>query len=159
MSAETNCRSGSRNQQIVGKPRPEFVLARDNDGNLIIEPNRLRLSACLIIHNNGYPFTHVLESLRPSADCDGMIIVDTGSRDATPPSPRNWEQRSFIGHGATISQPPEMCRSITPWVNGCSGWIRMTRCRKHAAENSEHWRTESMLQEFWVMSCSPSSGG
>jgi GT2 family glycosyltransferase/2-polyprenyl-3-methyl-5-hydroxy-6-metoxy-1,4-benzoquinol methylase/tetratricopeptide (TPR) repeat protein len=64
------------------KPRSEFVLTQDEDGNLLIQPNTVRLSGCLIVRNNESTIRPCLESLRPWVD--EMIVVDTGSTDATP---------------------------------------------------------------------------
>lgn len=64
------------------KPRPSFLLDQDEDGNLILEPNTIRLSGCLIVRNNETTIRPCLESLKPWVD--ELIVVDTGSTDATP---------------------------------------------------------------------------
>ncbi|MBX3436539.1 MAG: glycosyltransferase [Planctomycetaceae bacterium] len=65
-----------------GAPRPAVILAQDADGNLIIAPNSVRLSGCLIVRDNETTIRACLESLKPWVD--ELIVVDTGSTDATP---------------------------------------------------------------------------
>jgi len=58
------------------------MLNQDDHGNLLIQPNTIKLSGCLIVRNNDNTIRACLESLRPWVD--EMIVVDTGSTDSTP---------------------------------------------------------------------------
>lgn len=53
-----------------------------NGRGLRLVPNRIRLSLCMIVRDNERTILPCLESIRPFVD--EMIVVDTGSRDATP---------------------------------------------------------------------------
>jgi len=62
--------------------RPQFLLDVDANGALLLQPNTIKLSACLIVRDNQHTIRLCLESLRPWVD--EIVVVDTGSLDATP---------------------------------------------------------------------------
>ncbi|MES2792484.1 MAG: glycosyltransferase [Planctomycetota bacterium] len=62
--------------------RPQFLLDVDETGELLLQPNQVKLSACLIVRDNEQTIRPCLESLRPWVD--EIVIVDTGSLDRTP---------------------------------------------------------------------------
>ena len=59
-----------------------FQVKSSEDGGLLLEPVRLGLSACLIVRDNANTIRACLGSLRPWVD--ELVVVDTGSKDATP---------------------------------------------------------------------------
>ncbi|MFO1045208.1 MAG: glycosyltransferase [Planctomycetaceae bacterium] len=54
----------------------------EGGGLRLVPPNRPRLSLCMIVRDNEHTIRPCLESIRPWVD--EMIVVDTGSHDATP---------------------------------------------------------------------------
>ena len=65
-----------------GKARPRFLARRVEEPGLFLEPNTVRLSVCLIVRDNETTIGPCLESIRPWVD--EIVVVDTGSADATP---------------------------------------------------------------------------
>jgi len=59
-----------------------FLLEANENGELLLKPNPIKLSACLIVRDNESTIRPCLESLRPWVD--ELIVVDTGSKDRTP---------------------------------------------------------------------------
>ena len=59
-----------------------FSMRQAAGGGLLLVPVRLRLALCMIVRNNEGTIRACLESIRPWVD--EMIVVDTGSTDATP---------------------------------------------------------------------------
>ncbi len=66
---------------ILGKPKPLLTLEPTSQG-LKLQPNQIRLSACLIVRDNEHTIRPCLETLKPWVD--EIVVVDTGSQDATP---------------------------------------------------------------------------
>ncbi|MCA8990767.1 MAG: glycosyltransferase [Planctomycetaceae bacterium] len=66
----------------VGTSRPRFHLDETDGCLLKLRENRVQLSACLIVRNNECTIGPCLESLVRWVD--EIVIVDTGSDDATP---------------------------------------------------------------------------
>ena len=75
------------------RPRPNFVAARADDGSLRLEPNRIRLSLCMIVRDNAATIRPCLESIQPWVD--EMVVVDTGSIDETPTICEEFGARVF----------------------------------------------------------------
>ncbi|WP_437193296.1 glycosyltransferase [Planctomicrobium sp. SH527] len=69
-----------RRPQRVGCPH--FLLEANDAGELLLQPNPIKLSACLIVRDNEQTIRPCLESLGPWVD--ELIVVDTGSQDRTP---------------------------------------------------------------------------
>lgn len=63
-------------------PTPTFTITEAPGGGLLLTPFKPRLSLCMIVRNNETTIRPCLESIRPWVD--EMIVVDTGSTDATP---------------------------------------------------------------------------
>lgn len=61
---------------------PRFLTAGTLEEGLRLVPNTMQLSACLIVRNNETTIRPCLESIRPWVD--EIVVVDTGSTDATP---------------------------------------------------------------------------
>lgn len=61
---------------------PRFLLSGSPEDGLRLVPNTMQLSACLIVKNNESTIRPCLESIRPWVD--EIVVVDTGSTDATP---------------------------------------------------------------------------
>ncbi len=61
---------------------PSFAIAEAPGGGLLLAPFKPQLSLCMIVRNNETTIRPCLESIRPWVD--EMIVVDTGSTDATP---------------------------------------------------------------------------
>lgn len=73
----------SDSPRIAMSQRPRFRLAQASEGGLLLEAtDRPRLSLCMIVRNNEETIRPCLESIRRWVD--EMIILDTGSTDATP---------------------------------------------------------------------------
>lgn len=68
-------------QVTLGKDRPLFTVEQTAQG-LKLQPNQIRLSACLIVRDNEETIRPCLETLKPWVD--EIVVVDTGSQDATP---------------------------------------------------------------------------
>ncbi|MCA9046109.1 MAG: glycosyltransferase, partial [Planctomycetaceae bacterium] len=66
----------------VRTSRPRFHLDETDGGLLKLRENRVHLSACLIVRNNERTIGPCLESL--ARWVDEVVVVDTGSDDATP---------------------------------------------------------------------------
>ncbi|QDU39660.1 SPBc2 prophage-derived glycosyltransferase SunS [Maioricimonas rarisocia] len=64
-------------------PRPDYIIddRSDREDGLRLRPNTVRVSACLIVRDNESTIRPCLESLRPWVD--EIVVVDTGSQDAT----------------------------------------------------------------------------
>ena len=62
--------------------RPEFLLEMNDEGDLLLKPNGIQLSASLIVRDNEQTIRPCLESLLPWMD--EVVVVDTGSLDRTP---------------------------------------------------------------------------
>lgn len=71
----------ARASQPVDKGKPRFGIRRAEGGGLLLVPI-CRLSLCMIVRDNEQTIGPCLESIRPWVD--EMIVVDTGSTDATP---------------------------------------------------------------------------
>lgn len=67
-------------REPIERSRP-FEIA-EGGGFLLTPATRPRLSLCMIVRNNEHTIRPCLESIRPWVD--EMIVVDTGSTDATP---------------------------------------------------------------------------
>lgn len=67
---------------IPPAPRPRFRAVAAEGGGLLLEPVAPRLSLCMIVRNNADTIRPCLESIRPWVD--EMLVIDTGSTDATP---------------------------------------------------------------------------
>ena len=64
-------------------PGQKFAIREAEEGGLLLVPaSRPQLSLCMIVRNNQATIGPCLESIRPWVD--EMIVVDTGSTDATP---------------------------------------------------------------------------
>ncbi|WP_437187875.1 glycosyltransferase [Planctomicrobium sp. SH668] len=67
----------------LGSPvRPKFLFDVTDGGELLLKPNNVKLSACLIVRDNARTIRPCLDSLLPWMD--EIVVVDTGSLDATP---------------------------------------------------------------------------
>jgi len=64
------------------KDRSSLSTRVGGDGGLVLIPQAMRLSACLIVRDNESTIRPCLESIRPWVD--ELIVVDTGSIDQTP---------------------------------------------------------------------------
>ena len=64
------------------RPRSPWILHNSKDEGLLLQPNRTRLSLCMIVRDNERTIRPCLESIRPWVD--EMVVVDTGSTDRTP---------------------------------------------------------------------------
>ena len=62
--------------------RPEFLLEMNDEGDLLLQPNDIKLSACLIVRDNEQTIRPCLESLLPWMD--EVVVIDTGSLGRTP---------------------------------------------------------------------------
>ncbi|MCA9090879.1 MAG: glycosyltransferase [Planctomycetaceae bacterium] len=62
--------------------RPQFLFDVNDSGDLLLRPNTVKLSGCLIVRDNEHTIRPCLESLRPWVD--EIVVVDTGSLDRTP---------------------------------------------------------------------------
>ena len=62
--------------------RPQFLFDVNDGGELLLRPNTVRLSGCLIVRDNEDTIRPCIESLRPWVD--EIVVVDTGSLDRTP---------------------------------------------------------------------------
>lgn len=69
-------------QWLPRERKPAYALRMAPGGGLVLAPPRILLSACLIVRNNERTIRACLESLRACAD--EIVVVDTGSTDATP---------------------------------------------------------------------------
>ncbi|TWT43066.1 SPBc2 prophage-derived glycosyltransferase SunS [Thalassoglobus neptunius] len=74
-------------------PRPEFLCDVDESEALLLKENRVQLSACLIVRNNESTIHPCLESLVRWVD--EIVVVDTGSTDATPEICRAYGARVY----------------------------------------------------------------
>ena len=78
-------------------PRPSniqrFHLTSSPTGGLLLQPNHVRLSVCLIVRDNETTIGAALESIRPYVD--EIVVVDTGSKDRTPEICRQYGVRPF----------------------------------------------------------------
>src|SRR5262249_30200154 len=63
-------------------PSAACRLRKAASGGLILEPTELLLSLCMIVRDNARTLAAALTSIRPWVD--EMVVVDTGSTDATP---------------------------------------------------------------------------
>lgn len=79
--------------QVPGRRRPQFMIERDAAEDLLLQPNTLKLSVCLIVRDNERTIRPCLESVRPWVD--EMVVVDTGSVDRTPEICRELGARVF----------------------------------------------------------------
>ncbi|REK31796.1 MAG: glycosyltransferase, partial [Planctomycetota bacterium] len=66
----------------AGKPRPRHTIEAAAGGGLLLRPNTIGLSVCLIVRDNEQTIGPCLESIKPWVD--EMVVVDTGSNDRTP---------------------------------------------------------------------------
>jgi len=64
----------------LGKRRSQFTL-ESTSGGLKLQPNTIKLSACLIVRDNENTIRPCLESIKPWVD--EIVVVDTGSKDQT----------------------------------------------------------------------------
>lgn len=64
------------------KPGGEWRLEEAPGGGLLLKPNIIRLSLCMIVRDNADTIGPCLDSIKPWVD--EMIVVDTGSKDNTP---------------------------------------------------------------------------
>lgn len=63
-------------------PKRRFTVKRADEGGLLLEPlHAPRLSLCMIVRNNENTIGPCISSIRPWVD--EMIVIDTGSTDAT----------------------------------------------------------------------------
>lgn len=82
------------------------------------------ISLCMIVKNEESVLARCLDSVRGIAD--EIILVDTGSTDATKDVAAAIPTRYSILSGWTISRPPATSRSATPaWITAC-GWTQTT---------------------------------
>lgn len=63
-------------------PASPFHATQVPDGGLLLQPTQPKLSLCMIVRDNETTIGPCLESIRPWVD--EMIVIDTGSTDATP---------------------------------------------------------------------------
>lgn len=77
---------------LLGTPRPQLILESTESG-LKLQANTIKLSACLIVRNNEDTIRPCLDSVKPWVD--EMVVVDTGSTDATPDICRELGARVF----------------------------------------------------------------
>jgi GT2 family glycosyltransferase/tetratricopeptide (TPR) repeat protein/2-polyprenyl-3-methyl-5-hydroxy-6-metoxy-1,4-benzoquinol methylase len=61
---------------------PRFAIKKSNEGCLQLQREKLVLSLCMIVRDNENTIEACLKSIKPWVD--EMIVVDTGSQDATP---------------------------------------------------------------------------
>lgn len=73
--------------------RSRFALGVPRADGLVLTPNTVRLSACLIVRDNERTISACLESIRPWVD--EVVVVDTGSCDRTPQLCRELGARVF----------------------------------------------------------------
>ena len=69
-------------------PSPRFELEASSEPGLRIRLARPRVSLCMIVRDSAATLAACLKSIRPWVD--EMIVVDTGSRDATPEIARSY---------------------------------------------------------------------
>lgn len=72
---------------------PAFLLSDNGAGELLLQPNTIRLSVCLIVRDNARTIRPCLESIAPWVD--EIVVVDTGSLDETPDICRELCARVF----------------------------------------------------------------
>jgi GT2 family glycosyltransferase/tetratricopeptide (TPR) repeat protein/SAM-dependent methyltransferase len=80
--AQTN---GAATDQIPGRTRlgrKDYGLRRVRRGGLLLVPEMVRLSLCMIVRDNARTIEACLKSIKPWVD--EIIVVDTGSTDETP---------------------------------------------------------------------------
>jgi O-antigen biosynthesis protein len=77
----------------VSRPRPQFVITQGTGDGLLLEPNQVKLSVCLIVRDNENTIRPCLESIRPWVD--EMVVIDTGSTDRTPTICEEFGARVF----------------------------------------------------------------
>ncbi|REK21699.1 MAG: glycosyltransferase, partial [Planctomycetota bacterium] len=65
----------------AGKPRPRHTIEAAAGGGLLLRPNTIGLSVCLIVRDNEQTIGPCLESIKPWVD--EIVVVDTGSEDRT----------------------------------------------------------------------------
>jgi len=81
-SAFSNSSSAEEEIPRGSSCRPQYLFDVNDEGELLLKPNNVKLSACLIVRDNEQTIRPCLESLRPWVD--EIVVVDTGSLDATP---------------------------------------------------------------------------
>ncbi len=74
--------TASADDSVGVASRQSFRIEEAPGGGLLLGSRPLRLSLCMIVRNNETTIRPCLESIRPWVD--EMIVVDTGSTDATP---------------------------------------------------------------------------
>lgn len=79
--------------QPVAADPPRVVLDNDYEDGLKLKTNTIRLSLCMIVRDNEHTIRAALESIKPFVD--ELVVVDTGSTDATPDICRELGARLF----------------------------------------------------------------
>lgn len=98
---------------------PRFTLKASPAGGLLLVPNSIPLSLCMIVRDNETTIGPCLESIKPYVD--EIVVVDTGSQDRTPAICRE--------HGAQLFE--------FPWCDDFSA--ARNESLKHARGNWLFW--------------------
>nr|AIA90889.1 CAZy families GT2 protein [uncultured Planctomyces sp.] len=85
--------------------RPRYLLEASDDGELLLRPNDVKLSACLIVRDNEDTIRPCLESLKPWVD--EIVVVDTGSLDGTPQICEELGPRAALSLAGQLFAGPE----------------------------------------------------
>ncbi len=90
---ETNSSPEGQFSKLEVQGKPPFLLDETEEGALLLKPNPLKLSACLIVCDNERTIGPCLESLAPWVD--EIVVVDTGSVDLTPEICKEYGARVY----------------------------------------------------------------